>query len=159
MWSFWIGCFILGAATVGLLHGKWGSIVGVVAVALWFSGLLRVGPTMLHHFLTLGAVSTTVFFAYQEFTQDGSETAVIVFTVLSGSLLISAGFLWIRAFLAARGEERTGDREGAPPRRRRPIKWWAEVLAFLLLAGLPFALGAAAAQSNFNDERGAEADR
>ena len=59
MSNFMIGCFILGAATVGLIHGQWGSLIGILAVLLWFTGLVRTGSNVLHQFLTLGAVSMT----------------------------------------------------------------------------------------------------
>ena len=154
MSNFMIGCFILGAATVGLIHGQWGSLIGIVAVLLWFTGLVRAGSNVLSQFLTIGAVSMTVLYAYQEFAKGVSETVVIVVIAMSISLVIASMVLWIRALAAARREEKLADaHETTKPERRRPTKWWAEVLALLIFAGIPFAIGAAAAQSNFNDER------
>lgn len=155
MGNFMIGCFILGAATVGLIHGKWGSIIGILAVLLWFSGLVRAGPSVLHQFLKIGAISATAFYAYQEFTQDASQTAVVVVSIILGGLLIASGFLWVRMVVASR-REMTADRSNHAPdqiRPRRPVNWWAEIAALLLLAGVPFGIGAAAAQADINDEQ------
>lgn len=155
MANFMIGCFILGAATVGLIHGKWGSIVGILAVLLWFTGLIRAGPSLLHQFLKIGAISATAFYAYQEFTRSASQTAVLVVSIILGSLLIASGVFWIRMFVASRREMSTDPKSDAPPQihSRRPVNWWAEIAALVLFAGVPFGIGAAAAQADLNDDR------
>ena len=156
MWNFVIGCFILGAATVGLIHGKWGSLIAILAVVLWFTRLARTGSNILAQFFTIAAISMTVVYAYQEFTREVSDKAVVVVTVVLAVLFVTSAALWGVAIVRSRREESEGvDRRQATLRRGRPTSWWAEILVWLIVAGIPFALGAAAAEANFNDEEDA----
>ncbi len=69
--------------------------------------------------------------------------------------MLALGVFWIRMFVASRREAATNRAYDAAARIRpkRPVNWWAEIAALLLFAGVPFGIGAAAAQADINDER------
>lgn len=159
MWNFVFGCFMLGASTVGLLHGQMESLIGVFVVVLWFTGLFRPGRTLWLSFLQIGALAGSLVYAYDAFVSDLSSSALLLAGIVAATLTIAAAVMWGRAIVAAR-------REGLPPPRpRRPVRrrrersdLWVEVAAWVVLVGLPFGAGAWAAEAAFEDREQEDAE-
>ncbi len=151
------GCFILGAASVGLLHREPESIIGILVVLLWFSGLFRPGRTVWQSFLTVGAAVGSVLYAYEAFIADLSTPLVVIGGSILGVLVVTSAAISIRAIVAARRQQ-----ESLAPRVRSPLarerthtSWWVEIVAWIVLVGLPFGAGAWAAEAAFDDQEDA----
>ncbi|MDQ3914721.1 MAG: hypothetical protein M3323_05220 [Actinomycetota bacterium] len=154
MWNFVFGCFILGAATVGLLHGELASVVGIVVVLLWFAGLFRPARTIWLSFLQVGAVAGSILYGYEAFVSDLSTPVLVIGGSILGALVLASAVACARVVIAARRESGAAPVVRSPFRQRRlrgPL--WAEVVAWIVLVGLPFGIGVWAAEADFDDRQ------
>ena len=150
MWNFAFGCFILGAATVGLLHGRIEAVVGILVVLLWFAGLFRPTRSVWTSFLQVAAALGSVTYGYDAFVSELPAAVLVIAGIVLGALAVFAAVAWIRAIAAARREDATPPKVASPLPRRAGV--WTEIVAWVVLVGVPFGLGAWAAEADFGDQ-------
>ena len=153
MWNFAFGCFILGAASVGILHGRPEAALGILVVLLWFAGLFRPTRSVWTSYLQVGALAGSVAYAYDAFVSDLPTGVLVAAGIVAGGLAAAALVTWIGNVSDARRADASRPRARSPVPRRENVL--IEVVAWIVLAGLPFGLGAWAAEADF-DERDQE---